>query len=99
MKKSNHNPTLSQKTYTLSPHLKWLVETNGIYIIKEDTEDGVFLKYPEAAIWDLVSQGCDLNHIIPFINHICSTDSYESNRIIMTSIEQWADLGFIKGDD
>lgn len=68
--------------YTTGPGIGWVVEENGLLVLDAVNRRELFLPYPEAALWDLLSRHQSLEVVMPVLLAIFKTNS--------TAYEQWA---------
>ena len=62
--------------------------TNGRGIIKE-------IKYPEAAVWDLISRSYTQEKVVKMLTYIVSCNQLEANKIVKAALETWVKDGFL----
>ncbi len=46
----------AESVWTIRPEVRWVVESHGVRILPEDKRAGVWLGYPDAALWDFVDR-------------------------------------------
>lgn len=85
------------RSYRLAPGVRWAVERSAVKLT--DAKGTVrTLRYPEAAVWDLLSRGYAFDKVVSMITHIAALDSPGANVLVRTSVEDWAQSGFIEMD-
>jgi hypothetical protein len=84
------------KKYRLSPNVRWVVERFTV-IVTDGSGRVRALRYPEAAIWDLVSRGYAYDKVVPMMAHIAARDAAEADTLVRTTLENWAGDGLIEG--
>ena len=83
------------KKYRLSPNVRWVVERFTVTLT--DGKGRVrALRYPEAAIWDLVSRGYAYDKVVPMMAHIAARDTAAADTLVRTTLEDWASDGLIE---
>jgi hypothetical protein len=77
--------------------VSWIVEHDGIRLLRIGAGCAELLGYPEAAIWDLAVRGAGESAMAPKIAAIaaCSTD--EARRIIARTLAAWRERGVVNG--
>jgi len=54
------------------------------------------LRYPEAAVFDLVSRGRPFAKVVSLTAHILSLDAAGAEALVRSTLEEWADGGFLE---
>jgi hypothetical protein len=83
-------------TYRCAPFTKWAVELDGILVINKESGATNFLKYPQAAIWDLLTREYSYEHIVDMVSAITSLQEDEVNTLIAACLAEWAQTGFLR---
>ena len=82
-------------TYQCAPYIRWVVELHGIVVINEKSGAVCSVQYPEAAIWDMISRKYSYEQIVPILCAITSSSSHEVEKLLVESLEQWTETGFL----
>jgi len=69
--------------------ISWTVEYRGIRLINRETGDLLFLPWPEAALWDMLSGNIDSERIISIISAITHRDKEETALWIKKTLSLW----------
>ena len=89
-------PSTLKKNYQSRSGISWVVEKNGIRLFKEMTGNSIFLNYPEAALWDLISQGYSYLRAEMVLSRIFSMDPAETQKMMNDSLEYLEKEGFLE---
>lgn len=81
--------------YSCHPEVSWVVENQGLILIHHELEKSLTLHYPEAAVWDLSSQGYNYLRITELMTKIASITTDEANEIVRNCMEVLARKGFL----
>jgi hypothetical protein len=75
--------------------VRYAVEANGIRLI--DTRSGAthILTYPQAAVWDMATRGCDLAQIIAVVQVIARVTSAHAGQIVRGTFESLRERGLV----
>jgi len=82
-------------TFRCNPHIKSAVELNGVVILNLDSGDSIFIGYPQAAVWDLVSRDFSFKQILKMISAITGQNEVEVERLIIECLNDWAENGYL----
>ena len=86
---------MTNMTYECADSTRWAVETRGIALVNQETEATCFLKYPQAAIWDLIARNYPYTSIIRMLQAITSLQEAEVQAILLKSLDTWVKAGFL----
>lgn len=81
-------------TYRVGPNVGWVVETGGL-LLSDGREEPHWLPYPQAAIWDLISQGYSTAKVCSMLMHIAALDSATAEPLLRESLEAWTQQGLL----
>lgn len=82
-------------TYHCNEGVKWAVTTGGIFLLHITAGEKVFLKYPQAAVWDLVSRGYSYEQTMSMLRTIASLDDEQAAELLVSCLEGWIKEGFL----
>ena len=83
------------RKYKLSPGVRWVVERFSVTLT--DGQGTVrTLRYPEAAVWDLLSRGYAFEKVVSMITHIAAVDASTADSLVRATVDDWAQAGFIE---
>jgi hypothetical protein len=71
------------------------VETCGITLIHRGTGTTRSLRYPEAALWDLLSRGYSYERTLSLLCAIASLAPEAAERLLLDSLAAWVEVGFL----
>lgn len=81
--------------YRIRDGVRWGV--GGVTVALTCAGSGVrVLRYPEAAVWDLLSRGYPVAKVASLTEHIASLDSVAADALVRSCLEEWADRGFVE---
>lgn len=88
---------MTTNTYTFYPaaEVSWVVETGGIYLVNKAAGTALFLDYPRAAVWDLISRQYPPGKMTAMIMAIVSLANNEAEQLILECREQWLNDGLL----
>jgi len=87
--KNEGAPTSDASPVTRHCPISWTVEYRGIRLINRETGDLLFLPWPEAALWDMLSGNIDSERIISIISAITHRDKEETALWIKKTLSLW----------
>jgi hypothetical protein len=82
-------------TYQCTASTRWTIETHGIALVNQETGTTCFLKYPQAAIWDLIARNYPYPRIIRMLQAITSLQKEEVQTMLRKSLDMWVKNGFL----
>ena len=96
MKDSHTASTVLNRNIGTHPEVQWVVETNSVLLIHRESRQSLELKYPEAAVWDLLTQGYDRVRMKPLISRIMTWDEAKTEKQIEAILNKLLEAEFIK---
>lgn len=81
--------------YSCHPKVTWVVETHGLLLIHHALDKSLRLEYPEAAVWDFVSQGYEYSRMVYLVAKIASIEREECDSIIRNCLEKLIAQNFL----
>jgi hypothetical protein len=82
-------------TYRCNEGVRWAVTTGGILLLNIPGGEKVFLKYPRAAVWDLVSRGYTYKQTKYMLRTIASFDDDQAAELLFSCLDGWVKEGFL----
>jgi hypothetical protein len=82
-------------TYRCNEGVRWAVTTGGILLLHIPDGEKVFLKYPQAVVWDLVSRGYSYEQTKSMLRTITSLDEKQAAELLVSCLEGWVKEGFL----
>jgi hypothetical protein len=79
----------------ISPDIIWIIEAKGILVTNTKNSHGLFLRYPEAAVWSILVKYGISAKAINILSAICKTTEKRSAKLIENSINEWKIQGLI----
>ncbi|MEQ8188908.1 MAG: hypothetical protein ABRQ39_13135 [Candidatus Eremiobacterota bacterium] len=76
--------------------ISWTVEYRGIRLINRETGNLLFLPWPEAALWDMLSGNIDSERIISIISAITHRNKEETDLWIKNTLSLWKEGEWLK---
>ncbi|MCB9295284.1 MAG: hypothetical protein H6559_19505 [Lewinellaceae bacterium] len=92
----NHSRQNRNASYSCHPKVRWVVEIDGVLLIHHELEKKKKLGYPEAAVWDLATQGFAYARMVDLITRIASVGFREAENIVNGCLESLAEQGFLQ---
>jgi hypothetical protein len=83
-------------TYQCTASTRWAVDIRGIALVNQATGTTRFLKYPQAAIWDLIARNYPYAHTIRMLQAITTLQEAEVQAILRESLDTWVKNGFLR---
>lgn len=81
--------------YRVGRGVRWSVERVTLTLV--DAKGNVHtLRYPEAAVFDLLSRGHPFEKVVSLTAHIASLDAAGADALVRSTLEEWADGGFVE---
>lgn len=74
----------------------WAVETAGVTLIRHDGAVR-FLRYPEAALWDLLSREVPLDRIVRITAAVAGLEPATARTWVRETIDAWVREGWLRG--
>lgn len=84
--------------YRIAPHVLWSVEDLGITLIDTVKGEVYSLRYPHAAVWDLISRGYPFKQILSMLCAIVDLEMDKAEQILIESLRAWTSSGFLIND-
>ena len=85
--------------WEISEHVRWAVQTDGLYVIHTRTMSSQKLEYPDAAVWDLITRYGSNRKIIQLLSHIANLSLQKTELIFSDCMGRWASSGLLTMDD
>lgn len=82
--------------FRVSDDIGWVVETSGIRLLKKSFGEILFLRYPEAAVWDLIQRYETVEEIFALLEKILDRDREGVGRVLFSCIRRWTAEGILK---
>lgn len=82
-------------TYRCAPHVSWTVERNGLLLLTACNAKACPLRYPEAALWELLSRGNSYRQVASKMRAIALLSAEATERFIAETIESWVEAGLL----
>lgn len=82
--------------YSCHPKVSWVVEQQGLQLIHHELETCLTLHYPEAAVWDLASQGYNFWSVTDLMTKIASITPDDANQIVSNCMDDLTRKGFLQ---
>ena len=95
MNKYADNEIVNTINYSCHPKVTWVVESHGLLLIHHSLNKNLTLHYPDAAVWDLISQGFAHSRMVYLLAKIASTEQSEAAIIIRDCLEKLTKQGFL----
>ncbi len=86
---------ITNMAYQCAASTRWAVDIRGIALANQETGVTCFLKYPQAAIWDLIARNYPYAHIIRMLEAITLRQEAEVLAILRESLDTWVKNGFL----
>lgn len=86
---------LFEKIYLINKDIKWSVENTGVYLINVKKGEGLFLEYPEAALWDFLSSSVPGDNIISMVEAISGMNREMTEVWIEDTLLKWEREGLV----
>ena len=87
---------MSMSLYQGARDISWTVETTGLLLMRPGSGVCCRLAYPEAAIWDFVTRGYDLQRVARMIRHIGGfPDDSAAEKYVRDRLRSWLEAGFL----
>jgi hypothetical protein len=96
MKKIPINIKGDNRPYQISNEIMWSVEASYLIIVNRSTDEVIELKYPEAALWDLLQRPYNKKKLILQIAAIISCDESCAELFIGHSVKAWRKAGLLQ---
>lgn len=90
--KNNHE---GHRIYQCLPHITWAVDCNRVILINEHIGRMRILQYPQAAVWDLLSQGFQPQPMGCILSEILAIDPDEAKTLLVSTLENLLTDGFL----
>jgi hypothetical protein len=80
--------------YSIATGVAWSVETRGLRLA--DGRGGVFeLRYPDAAVFDLLSRGLDVAKVMDLTRWIVADTPAAAQARVSSLVDEWLRVGWI----
>jgi hypothetical protein len=76
--------------YKIGSHVKWTTDINCVKIYNGKTHKLGILQYPEAALWDLISQQYSMHRMTSIMAAITGKDTAEIRGWIKRTMDEWS---------
>lgn len=88
--------SMNSTDYICAPGLQWSVESWGILLIIAERNVSRSFKYPEAAVWDLLTRGFDVAHMASMIYYIGGLpDKIAAAEYVSSRLRAWQEEGLL----
>ena len=77
------------------PHIKWSVESKGVVLIHPERNEVLKLKYPEAAVWDLIQRSYSFEKTVKLLSAITLEDEKTTMVFLMKTLQEWVEKGML----
>ena len=81
--------------YVPAGQVAWTVEADGVVVV--DLRRGIsrHIRYPHAAVWDLLCQGVPRARMTRMVKAVAGSDGRSAARLIDECLRQWAEAGLL----
>ena len=81
--------------WVCAPDVFWTVQSAGVLVLNARTGVSAELRYPEAAVWDLLMRGRDRMRMVRILSVVAGLTTPSARREIERCIAQWQLSGWI----
>ena len=81
--------------YKPAPGVRWTVEREGVQVCFAG--GAVFLRYPQAAVWDLLARGQTVDEAIRKLRFIAALDPQAATQLVTDECRRWCSQGLLDG--
>jgi hypothetical protein len=78
-----------------APHIGWIVEEGSVRVFDIEQGELLRLRYPEAAIWDLISRYSREEEIVPKLAAISDLDAAQARALLRSCLRRWLQIGVL----
>ena len=78
----------------IHPQLRWQITQRGVRLFLNS--ETVFLEYPQAAIWDFISRGYQLDKTKQLLQHIAALDVDDTDKLVTEAVQSWLTNKYIE---
>jgi hypothetical protein len=78
-----------------APPIGWVVEEGSVRVFHLEQGALLVLRYPEAAIWDLISRYSREEEIVPKLAAICELNMAEARTLLRSCLRRWLQIGIL----
>ncbi len=75
----------------------WVVESDGIVVIRRDSGQFARFGYPEAALWDFICRNVPESRMLPMLSALMTCRADETLRWSRDALAEWVDAGWLSG--
>ena len=75
--------------------MQWTVEREGVQVYS--AAGSLFLRYPQAAVWDLLARGQPIDEVIRKLCFIVALDQAAAARLVTDACLRWRGEGLLDG--
>lgn len=86
---------IQDTSYCCHTDVVWSVESDSLNIIRRDTGTRLSLKYPEAALWDLLTRRVPIHRVIEMIAAIAGMEPEAARVWCIDTIGVWTREGWL----
>jgi hypothetical protein len=85
------------KTFALdfAPHIGWIVEEGSVRVFHVQQGELLKLRYPEAAVWDLISRYLQEGDIVPKLAAISELNAAGARALLRSCLRRWLQAGVL----
>ena len=77
-------------------HMMWTADLDCVRIFNTLTRKMVTIKYPGAALWDLLLQKYPAGKIVDMMAALTKKEKLKAEEFVAATIQDWSEKGFIK---
>jgi len=82
-------------TYVCQPQTCWVVQPDGLLLIREDTHAVGRVAYPAAAIWDCLARGYGYDQTVQLLSAMMSCEIPAVEQFIAIQLAIWLEQGWL----
>jgi hypothetical protein len=79
-------------------HIRWAVEADGLLLVNSATGAVHRLRYPDAAVWDLIGREPSVLSLAYKIGPIAARDPMAAEQYVRRKLKEWADAGWLTAE-
>jgi len=87
--RKDRKPNRKGTAVDFAPHIGWIVEEESVRVFQAKKGELLKLKYPEAAVWDLISRYSQEADIIPKLAAICELNAASARTLLRSCLRSW----------
>jgi hypothetical protein len=84
-----------ERRFAAAPGLSWVVERDGVRLMDDLARRTEVLRYPEAAVWELLTGGHDVAAAARQLQWILAVPLAEAEACVQRSLEAWLAAGWL----